>query len=240
MNELRKVFTEEDVNLVFIENEQAVTDSLMVAEMFGKDHSNVLKDVRKQIEYAGNEFAAVNFYLGSYQDKNNQPRPKYNLTEEAFTLVVFSYNTKEAVQAKIKFIQEFKRMREALANKQSFLIPTSFAEALRLAADLQEKIEQDKPKVEAHDKFISGDNYQKVGQVAKVLGVGRNKLFSFLREKKVLMKDNTPYQQYIDREYFVVKETSIEMGGQVINKPQTYVTAKGVDYISRLLGEKIA
>ncbi|WP_042993368.1 Rha family transcriptional regulator, partial [Bacillus thuringiensis] len=37
---------------------------------------------------------------------------KYNLTEEAFTLVAMSYNTKEAVQMKIKFIEEFKRMKQ--------------------------------------------------------------------------------------------------------------------------------
>ena len=104
--------------LVFIENQKVVTDSLTIAEMFGKGHDNVLRDIRKQKEYAGEEFAALNFEEGSYLDKNNQSRPKFNLTEEAFTLVVFSYNTKEAVQTKIKFIQEFKRMREYIENQQ--------------------------------------------------------------------------------------------------------------------------
>jgi anti-repressor protein len=118
------------------------------------------------------------------------------------------------------------------------LIPTSFSEALRLAADLQEENERNRPKVEAHDKFISGDNYQKVGQVAKVLGIGRNKLFAFLRREKIFMGDNTPYQSFLDREYFVVKEKPITMGEQVINKPQTYVTARGVDYIAKLLDKK--
>ncbi|MBQ0138612.1 MAG: Rha family transcriptional regulator [Kurthia sp.] len=73
-----------------------------------QDHA--LRDIRKQMEYAGEEYAALNFQEGSYLDKNNQSRPKFNLTEEAFTLIVFSYNTKEAVQTKIKSIQEFKRI----------------------------------------------------------------------------------------------------------------------------------
>jgi Rha family phage regulatory protein len=103
--------------LVFVEKNQVVTDSLTVAEVFDKDHSNVLKDIRKQIEYSGKEFAEVNFYSGEYIDKNNQARPKFNLTEEAFTLIVFSYNTKEAVQTKIKFIKEFKRLKEELQNR---------------------------------------------------------------------------------------------------------------------------
>lgn len=105
--------------LVFIENNEVVTDSLMIAEMFGKDHGNVLKDIRKQVEYAGEEFAQVNFYSGTYLDKNKQSRPKFNLTEDAFALVVFSYNTKEAVQTKIKFIQEFRRMKEFI-QKQTY------------------------------------------------------------------------------------------------------------------------
>ena len=104
--------------LVFIENQQVMTDSLTIAEMFGKRHDHVIADIRKQINYAGEEFAVPNFREGSYLDKNNQSRPKFNLTEEAFTLVVFSYNTKEAVQTKIKFIQEFKRMREYIESQQ--------------------------------------------------------------------------------------------------------------------------
>lgn len=98
--------------LVFLQNNKVVTDSLTIAEMFNKTHANVLKDIRTQMEYAGEEYAEVNFYSGSYQDKNKQLRPKFDLTEEAFTLVAMSYNTKEAVQMKIKFIQEFKRMKE--------------------------------------------------------------------------------------------------------------------------------
>ena len=103
--------------LVFIENQKVMTDSLVVAEMFGKEHKNVLRDINTQIEYAGDEFSQLNFEPSNYEVRGKQ-YPKYNLTEEAFTLVVFSYNTKEAVQTKIKFIQEFKRMREYIESQQ--------------------------------------------------------------------------------------------------------------------------
>ena len=119
-------------------------------------------------------------------------------------------------------------------------LPQSFSEALRLAADLQEENERNRPKVEAHERFISGENLQKVGDVAKALNYGRNKLFKFLRDNKIFMKGNVPYQKYIDRGYFEVKETPITMGGQTINKPQTYVTAKGVNYIDGLLNKQLA
>jgi prophage antirepressor-like protein len=117
---------------------------------------------------------------------------------------------------------------------------TLFKGVLETVRKQNEQIAMMKPKAEAHDKFISGENYQSMAVVAKALGTGRNRLYDFLRKQKILMSNNVPYQEYIDRGYFVVKEKSIQMGEQVINKPQTYVTAKGVDFIFRLLQEQTA
>ncbi|WP_249645831.1 MULTISPECIES: Rha family transcriptional regulator [unclassified Lysinibacillus] len=97
--------------LVFIENEQVLTDSLTIAEMFGKRHDNVMTDIRTQMDYAGEGFSLLNFQESNYENRG-KVYSKFDLTEDAFTLVVFSYNTKEAVQTKIKFIQEFKKMKE--------------------------------------------------------------------------------------------------------------------------------
>ncbi|MEB8649348.1 Rha family transcriptional regulator [Bacillus cereus] len=107
----------QEQSLVFENKGEIVTDSLVIAEMFKKTHDNVLKDIRKQIEYAGTDFSLVNFHESDYR-KRGKEYPKYNLTEEAFTLVAMSYNTKEAVQMKIKFIQEFKRMKEYIKKKR--------------------------------------------------------------------------------------------------------------------------
>jgi phage antirepressor YoqD-like protein len=93
------------------------------------------------------------------------------------------------------------------------------------------------PKAESFDIFIDAKNNQKMNDVAKSLGVGRNKLFNFLRNKCVLMDDNVPYQRYCNSKYFVVKEYTIEMGNHSENKAQTFVTPKGVDYINKLLKE---
>jgi anti-repressor protein len=100
---------------------------------------------------------------------------------------------------------------------------------------LQSKVEEAKPKVDSFDKFISGENLQDMSTAAKVLSWGRNKLFARLRTDKIFRADNTPYQSYIDRGYFKVKETPVLISGEVLNKPQTYVTAKGVDWLSKIL-----
>lgn len=102
---------------------------------------------------------------------------------------------------------------------------------------LEETIEIQKPKAKSFDVFINASNYQKMNDVAKSLGVGRNNLFKFLREQKVLMNNNTPYQTFIERGYFIVKEKSVERGEMVFNTTQTYVTAKGVNFIHNLLSK---
>ncbi|HDR7393849.1 Rha family transcriptional regulator [Bacillus toyonensis] len=127
--------------LVFESNGKVVTDSLMIAEMFEKTHDNVLKDIRKQSEYAGPNFSLVNFHESNYKNERGRTYLKYNLTEEAFTLVAMSYNTKEAVQMKIKFIEEFKRMKQHIQNQQQ--LPKDPMSILKLTFDVLEGQKQE-------------------------------------------------------------------------------------------------
>lgn len=91
------------------------------------------------------------------------------------------------------------------------------------------------PKAEMYDRFLTAENTQTMAVVAKSLGTGRDRLFKFLREQKVLMASNVPYQDYLNRGYFRVIEKVIRMGGDEVIKPQTLVTPKGVEYIAKLL-----
>ncbi|WP_297987973.1 Rha family transcriptional regulator, partial [uncultured Anoxybacillus sp.] len=109
--------------LVFIDNGRAVTDSLTVAEVFGKEHKHVIRDIEVQIEKlieAGErEWGVSNFGQTQYQHpQNKQWYKKYLLTEEAFTLVAMSYTTPEAMKMKVRFIEEFKRMRAELEKQK--------------------------------------------------------------------------------------------------------------------------
>lgn len=119
--------------LVFESKGEVVTDSLTIAEMFNKDHDKVLRDIRTQMDYAGKEFSFANFGESNYINERGRSYPKYNLSEEAFTLVAMSYNTKEAVQMKIKFIEEFKRMKQHIQNQQK--VPTDPMSILKLTFD---------------------------------------------------------------------------------------------------------
>ncbi|WP_025683627.1 BRO family protein [Paenibacillus maysiensis] len=90
--------------------------------------------------------------------------------------------------------------------------------------------------VAIYNLAISAQNTQSMNEVAKILGTGRNRLFNILREESVIIKDRTvPYQRYIDAGYFVVRERPRASGDTVVNDPVSRVTAKGFDFIARLL-----
>lgn len=127
-------------------------------------------------------------------------------------------------------------------------IPQTFAEALRLAADQQERLEEQrrlleiaKPKAEFFDQVASSKDAIQIGDAAKVLnisGIGRNRLFAILRDKGVLMQGNIPYQTYIDKGYFrTIEQKWTTKEGETRISIKTLVYQRGLDYIRRLLTE---
>ena len=110
--------------LVKIKDGQAVTDSLTIAEVFGKEHRNVMRDIHVQIEKLEiaeeYQFITLNFEQGFYEAKGSNYK-KYDLTEDAFALIAMSYVTPEAMKFKVKFLREFKRIKEELQNQPRVL-----------------------------------------------------------------------------------------------------------------------
>lgn len=96
-----------------------------------------------------------------------------------------------------------------------------------------------KPKAEFFDAVADSKHAIQMSEVAKVLnypGYGRNRLFEFLREKKVLMSNNQPYQKYVDCGYFrVVEQKYTKPNGDIAINIKTLVYQKGVNYIRKLL-----
>ena len=96
-----------------------------------------------------------------------------------------------------------------------------------------------KPKAEFFDVVADSKHAIQMSEVAKVLnypGYGRNRLFEFLREKKVLMPNNQPYQKYVDCGYFrVVEQKYTKPNGDIAINIKTLVYQKGVNYIRKLL-----
>lgn len=104
------------------------------------------------------------------------------------------------------------------------------------AAEKDQKLKEQATPVAIYNLAISAHNTMSMQEVAKSLGTGRTKLYQILREEGIIMKNSTlPYQRFIDAGYFKVTERPRASGDVIVNDPATRVTAKGFDYIARLL-----
>lgn len=109
----------------------------------------------------------------------------------------------------------------------------------REVADLQSRISTElMPKVEMWDVAMGTEQLFEMSAVAKILNfrnMGRNNLFEYLKDKKILRYNKEPYQQYVDSKLFKIVEQSFDAGNGVQIYRKTMATQKGVDHIGRLL-----
>jgi Rha family phage regulatory protein len=102
-------------NLVSITDSKAVTTSLIVAEAFEKQHKDVLRAIVK-VE-CPEEFGRRNFTPSSYVNDQNKPQPMYQITRDGFMLVAMGFTGKKATEFKIRFIEAFNAMEQALVEE---------------------------------------------------------------------------------------------------------------------------
>ena len=131
--------------------------------------------------------------------------------------------------------------------------PKNMVEALELAleqarqiAELNNKIEENKPKVAFADSVASSTDTISVGQMAKLIqqngvDIGRKRLFDYLRKNGYLIKGkskdiNMPSQKSMEQGLFQIKETVIDTGSKAIISLTPRVTTKGQEYFLRLFG----
>ncbi|HAJ5266546.1 TPA: DNA-binding protein [Escherichia coli] len=139
-----------------------------------------------------------------------------------------------------RLVDRWRELEETTVN-----IPKTLPEALRLAADLAEKKMQLEnqlaiaaPKVEFADRVGEASGIL-IGNFAKVVGIGQNKLFAWMRDHKILIASgsqrNVPMQEYMDRGYFTVKETAVNTNHGIQISFTTKITGRGQQWLTRKL-----
>lgn len=109
----------------------------------------------------------------------------------------------------------------------------------RKVKELESKIADDAPKVDAYNLFIDADGTYSIGSVAKMVGRSQNKLFADLRNNGILIakgaQRNTPYQKYMH--HFAVKAYDFERSDGTHGTSYTpRVQPSGIAFIARKLG----
>lgn len=210
--------------LVFIQSDQVLTDSLTIAEMFDKRHDIVLRDVRqtiktlnqlngsKEVEDLGIDMGVLEFVETHYiNEQNKQSYPKFLLNFDAFMLVTMSYTTKKSMLIKVKYINEFNRMKQELdKQKQPFQLPTTYKEALLQLVEKEEQneklqlenkmleqlVSEYEPKATYLDEILRSKGAVTISQIAEDYGMTGQAMNKLLNKVGVQYKINDQWLLY--------------------------------------------
>lgn len=223
-----------------LENGEWIFDTETVAKSLG------FTEIKNGKEYI--RWRTVNGYLKFSQDVAKGdfiPEPAvYKLAFKASNEVAEKFQDWLAIEVLPSIRKHGMYATDELLNNPDLLIAaaTKLKEERAARIEAEKKVAILKPKAEFYDDVAGSKDAIEMSDVAKVLaikGLGRNNLFEFLREKKILQPNNMPYQQYVDREYFrVLEQKYITPKGETKINIKTLVFQKGVEYIRKLVKEK--
>lgn len=235
-------------NIVMITEGKPVTTSLTIAEGVGRPHKNIIELIRENIS----DFEA--FGPLAFETRKGVALPQGGFAKatevailnehQATLLVTFMRNIGVVKEFKKRLVKAFFDMRDELERRNAVgvSVPKSLPEALRLAAEQAEKLEQQeaqilefKPKADFYDQVTVSPDAISVGEAAKILGTGRRRLFAFMRHLGWVTRKNEPYQAKIEQGYLDVKLGSWEHPDHGIQQSvTTLVTGKGLAKLQRL------
>ena len=227
----------EKLHLIMEDKDYWMT-SLQLAEVSGRNHDKVMRDIRRDIvdkvqelrvflDTAKKGFTSMNIddlkksldsykcRLTVYKDSQGRKRNMFLLNRESSLICMARYNF--IVQARINqlFLNLYDKENERLMEK-----------------------------VNRYDKTISGKGTLSMGEAAKTFNIkdkdgsilGRNKLFEILRNNKVLQSSksdwNVPYQMYVKNGYFRILLRTIKNDTTIT---VTRITPKGIDFLHELI-----
>lgn len=117
----------------------------------------------------------------------------------------------------------------------------------KLLKEKQEQINILAPKADFYEDFLSTESFFTVGQIAKgfaIKNLGRNNLYKYLKDHKILIDTDEPYQSHVNSGHVVqrkskYKKKAYDGNGEMVEKLFDYeyvvFTPKGVSYLYKKL-----
>lgn len=135
--------------LVIMHDEKVVTTSLKVAEIFEKEHRDVMKSIRN---LTAQNFAVKKMFVEeSYLNSRNQQQPMFYMNRDGFTLLAMGFTGSKAMEFKLKYIDAFNKMEKQIKEETQFRLPTNLNEMSTMfysvMKDQDKKIEEQGEKV---------------------------------------------------------------------------------------------
>lgn len=243
------------MNELVLTNQQGkdITTSLIVANVFEKNHADVLRDIRNL--HCSENFRLLNFAecLNIIELEIGQSRQKYyELTKDGFSFLVMGYTGEKAGEFKEKFINEFNK-RDAMLKNDDFIVSRALSilnertKALEQAImqkderlQLQEHvIKEAAPKVEYYQEVLQSESLITTNVIAKELGMSAVTLNKLLHANGIQYRSGETwvlYHKYQDKGYTGTKtHTFKDSTGHERTSVQTYWTEKGREFIHQVV-----
>jgi len=223
------------------QNNKVVTTSLKIAEVFGKEHQHILRDIRELIDGVSKIGDTPMFEETTYiHPQNKQQYPMFLMNRDGFTLLAMGFTGDKALRFKMAYINAFNEMEKALKAMQPKL-PQTYKEALKellIQVEENERLQLEnkdmKPKAEYFDEIVDRGGLTNFRDTAKLLGVSEKAFIFFLIDKKYIYRDQKgtlkPVAKYVGT-YFELKEW---VRGEKTGT-QTLVTVKGKERFLELI-----
>lgn len=215
------------INEIVQIGQKTTMTSLEIAEVTGKRHDAILRDIRNLLKQGVD---AHNFVETSYTDKSNRQSPCYELTKKGCLILASGYDA--LLREKIINRWEELETKERASALPNFSNPAEAARAWadqyeqRLALEAENK--EMKPKAEYFDALVDRNMLTNFTDTAKQLGLKRKDFIEKLIRDGYLYRDNKnalkPYAQYADTLFEIRdgKNENNNWAGQ-----QTLITPKG-------------
>lgn len=237
-------------------NQIPTLDSREVAQMVGKEHKNLLRDIKGYIEILdGSKLSTPNFFTeSSYINSQNKIQPCYRVTKMGCEMVANKMTGQRGVLFTAAYVQKFNDMENeppqivkdylALSTEDRAIAYFTKSKTVKIQA---KQLKEQEPKVLFADSVSESSSTILVGALAKILkqngvNIGQNRLFQWMRDKGYLIRQpgsnyNQPTQRSMDLGLFRIKEnTIVHSNGYTEITKTVKVTGKGqVYFINKFL-----
>lgn len=146
-------------DLLTVSNGQPTASSRDIAEHFGKEHKNVLRDIENLIGGLPNFEHTPMFFKTTYlHPQNGQEYPMYLMNRDGFTLLAMGFTGKEALEWKIKYINAFNAMEQELRNPKPMTANEMFSLQAQINLDNEREIKELKGRTAENEKRLDETN----------------------------------------------------------------------------------
>lgn len=220
-------------------NAKEYMTSMEVAEITGKEHKHVMRDIRVLLEQGVHESNfGLTFIIRTLPNNAQRKDPCYNITKKGCLILASGYNA----LLREKIIDRWEEL-ETKERQTVPALPQTYLEALKalVLSEEQKQVlvlenESMKPKADYFDTLVERGSNLNLRDTAKIIGVSERFFIEYLLLNGYLYRDAKrklkPIAKYVGK-YFVLKEW---VRGENTGS-QTLVTVEGKDRFYKLINK---